>query len=143
MPDALAHEVVGAFKETGSGEKLDRTEWKKVMAQAQRREVDAILVTELSRWGRSNLDLQQPHGRMMATIIAGIAKSERELIWSASAQALQPQRRVAIARAPARGQRLKSDRLAPKVLALVAAEQSFRLIGRELGLSKNTGRGNR
>jgi DNA invertase Pin-like site-specific DNA recombinase len=79
----------------------------------------------------------------MATIIAGIAKFERELIWSASAQALQPQRRVAIARAPARRQRLKSDRLAPKVLALVAAGQSFRLIGRELGLSKNTGRGNR
>ena len=36
------------------------------------------------------------------------------------------------------GQRPKSDRLAPKVLALVAAKRSYRLIGRELGLSKNT-----
>jgi len=36
------------------------------------------------------------------------------------------------------GQRPKSDRLAPKVLALVAAGRSYRLIGRELGLSKNT-----
>jgi putative DNA-invertase from lambdoid prophage Rac len=36
------------------------------------------------------------------------------------------------------GQRLKSDRLAPKVLALVAAGRSNRLIARELGLSKNT-----
>jgi hypothetical protein len=36
------------------------------------------------------------------------------------------------------GQRPKSDRLAPKVLALVAQGRSYRLIGRELGLSKNT-----
>ncbi len=27
------------------------------MALAQRREIDAVLVTELSRWGRSTLDL--------------------------------------------------------------------------------------
>jgi DNA-binding CsgD family transcriptional regulator len=31
-----------------------------------------------------------------------------------------------------------SDRLTPKVLALVAEGRSYRLIGRELGLSKNT-----
>jgi DNA-binding NarL/FixJ family response regulator len=36
------------------------------------------------------------------------------------------------------GQRPKSDRLTPKVLALVAEGRSYRLIGRELGLSKNT-----
>jgi DNA invertase Pin-like site-specific DNA recombinase len=36
------------------------------------------------------------------------------------------------------GQRPKSDRLTPKVLALVAGGSSYRLIGRELGLSKNT-----
>ena len=40
-------EVVGVFKETGSGAKLDRAERKKVMALAQRREIDAVLVTEL------------------------------------------------------------------------------------------------
>jgi DNA-binding NarL/FixJ family response regulator len=34
--------------------------------------------------------------------------------------------------------RPKSDRLAPKVLALVAQGRSYYLIGRELGLSKNT-----
>jgi len=33
--------------------KNDRPERKKVMALAQARKVDAILVTELSRWGRS------------------------------------------------------------------------------------------
>ena len=83
-------------------------------------------------------DLSTPHGRMMATIIAGIAEFERELI--------QERIRSGIAAAKARGKRLgrqpgqrpKSDRLAPKVLALVAAGRSYRLIGRELGLSKNT-----
>ncbi|HJU16760.1 MAG TPA: recombinase family protein [Stellaceae bacterium] len=156
------YEVVGVFKETGSGIKLDRAERKKVMALAQRREIDAVLVTELSRWGRSTLDLlhtlkeletwrvsviamnglafdlSTPHGRMMATIIAGIADFEREL--------LQDRIRSGIAAAKARGKRLgrqpgqrpKSDRLAPKVLALVADGRSYRLIARELGLSKNT-----
>jgi hypothetical protein len=36
------------------------------------------------------------------------------------------------------GQRPKSDRLAPKVLALIGQGRSYRLVGRELGLSKNT-----
>ena len=156
------YEVIGVFKETGSGMKLDRAERRKVMAVAQRREIDAVLVTELSRWGRSTLDLlhtlkeleswrvsviamnglafdlSTPHGRMMATIIAGIADFERELI--------QERIRSGIAMAKARGKRLgrqpgqrpKSDRLTPKVLALVAKGRSYRLIGRELGLSKNT-----
>ena len=156
------YEVVGVFKETGSGAKLDRIERRNVMALAQRREIDAVLVTELSRWGRSTLDLLHtlkqletwrvsviamnglafdlatPHGRMLATIIAGIEEFERELI--------QERVRSGLAAAKARGKRLgrqpgqrpKSDRLAPKVLALVAKGRSYRLIGRELGLSKNT-----
>ena len=36
------------------------------------------------------------------------------------------------------GQRPKSDRLAPKVLALIEQGRSYRLVGRELGISKNT-----
>jgi DNA invertase Pin-like site-specific DNA recombinase len=156
------YDVVGVFKETASGAKLDRIERRKVMAFAQRREIVAVLVTELSRWGRSTLDLLHtlkqleawhvsviamnglafdlatPHGRMLATIIAGIAEFERELN--------QERVRSGLAAAKARGKRLgrlpgqrpKSDRLAPKVLALVAKGRSYRLIGRELGLSKNT-----
>jgi putative DNA-invertase from lambdoid prophage Rac len=156
------YEVVGIFKETGSGVRVDRAERRKVMALAQARRIDAVLVTELSRWGRGTLDLlhtlkelegrrvsviamsglafdlSTPHGRMMATILAGLAEFERELI--------QERIRSGLAAAKARGQRLgrwpgqrpKSDRLAPKVLALVAQGRSYRLIGRELGLSKNT-----
>jgi transposase len=36
------------------------------------------------------------------------------------------------------GQRIKSDRYAPKVLKLVAEGQSYREISHRLGLSKNT-----
>ncbi|MFA8863830.1 recombinase family protein, partial [Escherichia coli] len=59
------YDVVGIFKETGSGTKLDRAERKKVLALAQSRQIDAILVTELSRWGRSTgtvakLAMRQP-----------------------------------------------------------------------------------
>lgn len=154
--------MVGTFKETGSGVKVDRVERRKVLALAQRREIDTVLVTELSRWGRSTtdllatlkelearrvsvialngmaFDLGTPHGRMIATVLAGIAEFERELI--------QERIRTGIAATKARGkhlgrqpgQRPKSDRLAPKVLTLVGQGRSYRLVGRELGLSKNT-----
>jgi len=66
------------------------------------------------------------------------AEFERELT--------QERIRSGIAAAKARGKRLgrqpgqrpKSDRLAPKVLALIAQGRSYRLVGREVGLSKNT-----
>jgi DNA invertase Pin-like site-specific DNA recombinase len=47
------------FKETASGARNDRIERKKVMALARNHEIDAILVTELSRWSRSTQDLVQ------------------------------------------------------------------------------------
>jgi putative DNA-invertase from lambdoid prophage Rac len=155
-------EVVGVFRETASGARADRAERRKVLALAQRRAIDAVLVTELSRWGRSTLDLlhtlqelearrvsviamsglafdlSTPHGRMLATVIAGIAEFERELVRERvrSGMAAAKARGKKLGRQP--GYRPKSDRLAPKVLALVALGRSYRLIGRELGLSKNT-----
>jgi putative DNA-invertase from lambdoid prophage Rac len=156
------YEVIGVFRETGSGARVDRVERRKVMALAQRREIDAVLVTELSRWGRSTLDLlhtlqelearrvsviamsglafdlSTPHGRMLAMVVAGIAEFERELLRERvrSGMAAAKARGKQLGRRP--GQRPKSDRLAPKVLALVAQGRSYRLIGREVGLSKNT-----
>jgi len=156
------YEVVGLLRETGAGMKADRIERRKVLALAQSRRIDAVLVTELSRWGRSTadllstlkeletrrvslialngmtFDLSTPHGRMIATVLSGIAEFERELI--------QERIRSGIAAAKARGKRLgrqagqrpKSDRLAPRVMALVEKGRSYRLIGREVGLSKNT-----
>ena len=51
------YKVVGVWKETASGTKDERAERKKVLALAQARKVDVILVTELTGWGRSLLDL--------------------------------------------------------------------------------------
>ncbi len=156
------YQVVDVFKETGSGVKLDRVERRKVMALAQARHIDVVLVTELSRWGRSTLDLLETlrdlearrvsmialsgmtfdlssaGGRMMATVLAGIAEFERDLLRERvrSGLAAAKARGKKLGRQP--GQRPKSDRLAPKVLALAAVGRSYRLIGRELGLSKNT-----
>jgi len=102
--ERAGYEVLDVFMETGSGVRVDRAERRKVMALAQAREIDAVLVTELSRWGRSTIDListlqelesyrvsliaitgmmfdlATPHGRMLATVLAGIAEFERDLI---------------------------------------------------------------
>ena len=156
------YEVIGVFKETGSGAKLDRAERKKVMALAQARRIDTILVTELSRWGRSTLDLLETlrelevrrvsvialngmtfdltsaTGRMMATLLAGIAEFERDLMGERIKSGLAAAKARGRKLGRQSGQRPKSDRMAPKVMALVAQGRSYRLIGRELGLSKNT-----
>ena len=119
-------------------------------------------MTELTRWGRSTLDLfhtlndlqawgiclitqtglqfdlATPQGKMIATLMAGLAEFEHDL--------LRERVRAGVKAAQARGvvfgrrcgQRIKSDKLAPKVLALVAAGHSYRQIGRQLNLSKNT-----
>jgi putative DNA-invertase from lambdoid prophage Rac len=155
-------EVVGIYRETGSGAKLDRAERKKVLALAQGRYIDAVLVTELSRWGRSTVDLLQTlrelesrrvsvvalsgmtfdlsnaAGRMMATVIAGIAEFERDLMGERIKSGLAAAKAQGRRLGRQAGQRPKSDRLGPRVLALAAQGRSYRLIGRELGLSKNT-----
>jgi len=96
--------VVGVFKETASGASANRAARNQILDLAQARQIDAILVSELSRWGRSTQDLldtlnrlagwkvsvvamngmtfelDTPHGRMMATMLAGIAQFERDLL---------------------------------------------------------------
>ena len=51
------HKVVAVFKETASGADNGRPQRAKVLALARAHEIDAILVTELSRWDRSTRDL--------------------------------------------------------------------------------------
>ena len=50
-------EVIAVYKETASGAKDARPERKKVMALAQAQKIAAIIVSELSRWGRSTPDI--------------------------------------------------------------------------------------
>ena len=83
-------------------------------------------------------DVSTPHGRMMATLLAGIAEFERELIQERIRSGIAAAKTRGQRRGRQPGQRPKSDRLASKVLALVAQGRSYRLVGREVGLSKNT-----
>ena len=155
-------EVHSVFKETASGIKDDRVQRKKVMVLAQAREIDAILVTELTRWGRGTIDLMQTiqdlqtwnvsviaqtgfqfdistaQGKLLASLMASLAEFERDLLRERVRSGL------ALARARGKqlgrqyGQRPKSNRLAPKVLEMVKAGVSYRHIANELSLSKNT-----
>jgi putative DNA-invertase from lambdoid prophage Rac len=151
---------MGVFKEAASGAKNDRAERKKVMALAQTRKIDAILVTELSRWGRSTQDLVQTlddlhgwkvsvlaqtglsfdlstaSGKLMRTIMAGLAEFERDLIRERVKSGLAAARARGVQLGRREGQR-PSDKKAKKVLAQHAEGLSYRLIGRNLGFSKN------
>jgi len=155
------HEIVAVLKETASGAKNDRPERNKLMALARARKIEAILVTELSRWGRSTQDLVQTlddlhgwkvsvlaqtglsfdlgtaSGKLMRTIMAGLAEFERDLIRERvkSGLAAAQARGVKLGRQP--GQR-PSDKKARRVLDMRKDGLSYRLIGRNLGLSKNT-----
>lgn len=154
--------VHAIFKETASGVKDDRIQRKKVLALAQARVIDAILVTELTRWGRSTIDLMQTiqdlqswnvsviaqtgfqfdvstaQGKLLASLMASLAEFERDL--------LKERVRSGLAAAKARGKTLgrqigdrpKSDKLAPKVIELFNAGNSYRKIASECQLSTNT-----
>ncbi|MFY0312856.1 recombinase family protein [Leisingera sp. D0M16] len=145
-----------------SGASANRAARNRVLDLAQARQIDAILVSELSRWGRSAQDLLEtlsrlagwkvsvaamngmtfeldtPHGRMMAAMLAGIAQFERDLLGERvkSGLAAARARGKKLGRQP--GQRPKSGKLAPRVLQAVAEGRSYRWIARDLGVSKNT-----
>jgi putative DNA-invertase from lambdoid prophage Rac len=83
-------------------------------------------------------DLGTAPGRMFATLFAGIAEFERDLLCERVRSGLAEARAHGRVLGRQLGQQPTSDRLAPKVLALVNVGRSYRLIGRELRLSKNT-----
>ena len=165
--DRAGLEVVGVFKETlsairnskGGRQPLER---KKVMALAQARQIDAVLVTEMTRWGRSTqdlmdtlgqlaswdasliaqtgltFDLSTPQGKLIANLMASLAEFEHDL--------LRERVRSGIAAAKARGQTFgrrpgyrPSDKHADEVLRLIREEGcSQREVAERLGISKTT-----
>ena len=159
-------EVVAVFRETLSGIRKAKgkqpVERKLAMALAQAREIDAVLVTELTRWGRSTqdlmdtlgqlaswdvsliaqtgltFDLSTPQGKLIANLMASLAEFEHDL--------LRERVRSGIAAAKARGQTFgrrtgyrPSARHAPEVIRLSESEKlSQRQVAEKLGISKTT-----
>ena len=94
--------VVKVYRETASGAKRDRAQLAKLLKDVEHG--DVVLVTRLDRLARSTRDLlnvlgalaekgamfrslgdpwadtTSPHGRLMLTVLAGLAEFERELI---------------------------------------------------------------
>jgi putative DNA-invertase from lambdoid prophage Rac len=151
--------VVATFAETGSGAKNDRQERKKIVQLARSRSIDIILVSELTRWGRSTIDLidslhqlqswgvslvaqngfqfdlSTPHGKMIASIMATLAEFEKDL--------LKERVKSGIANAKAKGKifgRRPGGKIADscdRINELRAQKMSVRAIGREVALSKS------
>jgi len=157
--DRCNYQLVQIYRETGSGAKLDRLERKRVIALARSREIDIILVSELTRWGRSTIDLidslhqlqsygvsliaqngfqfdlATPHGKMIASIMATLAEFERDL--------LKERVRSGIANARARGKIFgrprggKINDSCDRINELRAQNMSVRSIAKAVGLSKS------
>lgn len=155
-------EVVGIWKEVASGARDDRAQRKQVMAIARSREIDAVLVTELTRWGRSTIDLvhtlqelqawgvsliaqtglqfdlSTPQGKLIASLMAALAEFERDLLRERvrSGMAAAKARGQTFGRRP--GQRPKADKLGAQVLEMVTAGHTYRTIAKALRIDKNT-----
>jgi putative DNA-invertase from lambdoid prophage Rac len=157
--DRCNYDVVRVYKETGSGAKNDRAERQKIIALARARSIDIILVSELTRWGRSTIDLidslhqlqswgvsliaqngfqfdlSTPHGKMIASIMATLAEFERDL--------LKERIKSGIASARSRGKvfgRPAGGKIADscdRINQLRSQGMSVRAIAHEVGLSKS------
>jgi len=153
--------VVGTYKERASGTKNDRKERALVLALAQSRQIDAVLVTELTRWGRSTqdllatlqelndqgvsiiaergaqFDLGTAQGKMIAGVLSVLAQFERDLIAERT--------RSGLAAARARGKQLgrprgnrTDDKHRSAVLELHHLGFTIRAIASKLHVSKDT-----
>ena len=156
------YEVIGLFKEIASGTKDTRAIRKEVLKLAQKRYINAILVTELSRWGRSTIDLvttlqslhswgvsiialnglqydlSTAHGKMIASVFSSIAEFERDLIQERIKSGIAAAKLKGIKIGRQKGSYIKSDKLAQKIIDAVKNGHSYRKISKDFDISKNT-----
>ncbi|WP_407542455.1 recombinase family protein (plasmid) [Deinococcus radiomollis] len=156
------YDVVSVFRETESGNRTDRIERGKVIALARDRQIEVILVTELTRWGRSTtdllaslqeleacgvsviaqtglqFDLRSPQGKLFSSLMAALAEFERDLLRERVRSGIAAAKRRGVRFGRQLGVRVKADRYTDRVLHLRAQGQSYRAIAQTLRLSKNT-----
>lgn len=155
------YEIIGIFKEIKQG-KARLKEREKVLELAKKKEIDAILVSELFRWGRSSTDLiltleqlynwkvglicyngyefdfNSSQGKLFAGLLAILAEFERDLI--------SERVKSGLALAKSKGKKLgrpqgtcsKQKKLKTKILSLRSEGKSYREIAKYLNCSVNT-----
>ena len=83
-------------------------------------------------------DLTTPQGRLVASIMAALAEFEPDSIGERIRCGIAPAHPRGVKSGKRPGQRVKAERLAPKVLQLVREGRSYPFIAKELHLDKNT-----
>src|SRR5215475_12616694 len=145
------------FSEKASGAKSDRAELRKVVSRLS--EGDVLMVTRLDRLARSTRDLLNtldevtkrgaefksladgwadtttPHGRLMLTVLGGLAEFERELILSRTTEGRQraQARGVRFGRKPSLTQHQRQEALARRAAGEVLVD-----IARSYAVSHST-----
>lgn len=153
-------EVIHVYKEVASGAKNDRAKRRQIMQLAQARKIDAILVTELSRWGRSlqdlinslnelksfgvslvaekgfQFDLDTPQGKLLAGVLGSLAEFERDLI----AERVKSGMSAAKARGKHIGRKKGISKSVPvtEIKKALSTGQSVRDIAKDLKISPTT-----
>lgn len=155
-------QVVGVYKETASGTKNDRAKRKEVLALAQARRIDVILVTEMTRFGRSTQDLMEqlqklmsvdvsliaqtgftfdltnPQGKLIASIMASLAEFERDVIAERVKSGLANAKAKGVKLGRQAGDNIVQDKVEARVIAMVAEGTSYRATAEKLGISPTT-----
>jgi DNA invertase Pin-like site-specific DNA recombinase len=143
-------QIIYRAEEYASGASQKRPKREEVLKMARRREIDAILVQSLDRWGRSvqdlvltmaeldslgvafvvpgNIDMTTPMGKMMAHFLGAVAEFERELI--------RERVKSGLANARAKGKRLgRPNAVVDEGLRLINEGYSFQKAAIKSGVS--------
>lgn len=153
--------VASPYIETASGMKTARKARAEILALAQRRIIDTVLVTELSRWGRSTVDListieqlasygvslealngltfdlNSSHGKLLLRLLAGLSEFERDLIADRTKSGLAHARSKGVKLGRPQGN--KTDALhADAIKELRALGFTYREIASKLRVGKDT-----
>ena len=149
--------IEAVYSDVISGAKDKRPELDALMKSVIRREVDVVLIWDISRLGRSlqhllklleefhakgvdlyfhqqGIDTTTPAGKMMFQMCGAFAEFERSMI--------QERVKAGLARAKAQGKKLGGPTIPAKIQAkaqeMYEVGMSFRKIGRELGIHHST-----
>jgi len=154
--------IIKTTTDKASGSDSDRPGREKILKLAQARDIDAVLVSELSRWGRSTndllstldqlhgfgvsliamsgmtFDLTNASGKLMATVFAGIAEFERSLLQERIRSGLEAARASGKTLGRPAGTSSTINKHKDQVLRYREEGRSYRWIAKDLQISKTT-----